>query len=538
MIVVFQILVIFFVGLIAYWWANQGLFSSLLHFVAVVCAGGIALAFWEVLVVNVLLKNYGTDNYAWALSLVALFVVSLFIIRYAFDKLAPANVAIPHWANLLFGGIFGIGSGVITIGILMIAIGFTQSTNELLGFRGDGRSNTGIETVDTAWVPAHSWTVGFYEFLSGGALYPEFTGKPLKKVNPELDEQAFSLIRDTYKNGAARISLVPDSVEVGKVRQSPSRVYVPVTVKVESFDHSDVFILSASQVRLLAYENGSVRKGDVSVAFPDYWSQLVKDGTNFPERRFRFDDVSHYVTSIPGRTDVTFELEFPKGGGDGQISPTAIPRFVQIKGVRYELGTIEAGGGAGSAIASGTAIKPTNPNAPDAGEDDIQQREDIKPINSASLNTTIGFEKDGFYLVEGQQTFKRGGRAPNRETRIKGIYTPSGSQIVRVNVSRGRPTSLYSPAREVAGEDAAPVLVDTNGNRYYAIGSLISTPDNATLKLHPDSLIRSLGELPHLPTSGANELWLFYRVTEGVQLTSFRFDEETVAKCNITVEVR
>ena len=44
---VFNILVIGFILLIAYWWANQGLLSAILHLVCVFAAGVLAFATWE-----------------------------------------------------------------------------------------------------------------------------------------------------------------------------------------------------------------------------------------------------------------------------------------------------------------------------------------------------------------------------------------------------------------------------------------------------------------------------------------------------------
>ena len=76
-----NIVVILMVLLIAYWWATQGLFSAILHLVCVVAAATIALALWEPLVVGLLLRGGGFDNYAWGLGLGALFTFSLLIFR-------------------------------------------------------------------------------------------------------------------------------------------------------------------------------------------------------------------------------------------------------------------------------------------------------------------------------------------------------------------------------------------------------------------------------------------------------------------------
>ncbi len=136
---IFNLIVAALVLLIAYWWANQGVFSSILHFVCVACAGAMALALWEPVTVNVLLSGGGFDDYAWGLSLGGMFVVFLFLFRVVADKLAPSNLEFPQWANYSVGGAFGLLSGMLTMGITLISAGFIQSTTELGGFIGYAR---------------------------------------------------------------------------------------------------------------------------------------------------------------------------------------------------------------------------------------------------------------------------------------------------------------------------------------------------------------------------------------------------------------
>ena len=57
-----NILIIGFVVLIAYWWANQGVFSALLHLIAVILAGAVALAVWEPLTTVLLTGNAFDDE--------------------------------------------------------------------------------------------------------------------------------------------------------------------------------------------------------------------------------------------------------------------------------------------------------------------------------------------------------------------------------------------------------------------------------------------------------------------------------------------
>jgi len=551
MSILFQFIVIALVLLIAYWWANQGFFSAILHFVAVVCAGAIALAVWEPLVVGLFLNNTFFDHYAWGLTLVGVFGISLLVLRVAFDKLAPANVQIPRWADLTFGGALGAGSGVLTVGILIIGIGFVQSASEFMSFKGYSRDNKEITYVHEGesqklWLPAHTWTARFFEFLSAGSLRPDFEGIPLRQVNPNLDEQALSLIRDTYEYGSSRITLPPDSVQILSTRQTDNAVFVDFSVDHKAFDHASMFVMSNSQIRLLGYENGDVTNGWVSVAFPVRWTQQVAaeaalgtTGGELSIKTIEFDDVSHYMTSVAGQQSATFQVEFPRGFGERQLHRDAVPKFVQIKGVRFPLPAVEdvEGQVAGRLADSGYRTEvPDNPTAPmDAANAFIQVRDDVRPMN-VSVNFLTGkIEHIERYLYEGEGTFNRTGSRPNRDNRVLGIHAADGTLIVQVDVSRSGLADIYGPARETAGESAAPVLVDSNMNVYRPIGYIVDRPGKIDLKLTPTRPIESLTELPHLPTSGANKMRLIYQVTANMTVTSFRIGDETVLRTNLPV---
>ncbi|NIM31085.1 MAG: hypothetical protein GTN60_07155, partial [Pseudomonas stutzeri] len=96
MFVVLNLIVIALVLLIAYWWANQGLFSAIIHLLCVIVAGALALAFWEPITLGLLLKGGFFDAYAWGVSLLGVFVLALLVLRLATNKLVPANVKIPR----------------------------------------------------------------------------------------------------------------------------------------------------------------------------------------------------------------------------------------------------------------------------------------------------------------------------------------------------------------------------------------------------------------------------------------------------------
>src|SRR5439155_8949738 len=136
----------------------------------VVAAGAVALSVWEPLTVGLLLRGGGFDDYAWGFSLIGVFVLTLVILRVATNKLVPNNVALPNWANLVFGFPIGAASGILSLGILVIGAGFIQSTREIVGWNGAHRSGktaeVGVKPDERLWLPVHEITYEFYGWLS------------------------------------------------------------------------------------------------------------------------------------------------------------------------------------------------------------------------------------------------------------------------------------------------------------------------------------------------------------------------------------
>ncbi len=124
---ILNFVVIVFVLLIGYWWANQGLFSAVIHLLCVIVAGALALALWEPIGVGLFMKGSWFVSYAMGVALVGTFAVTLFGLRLASNLLIPGNLEFPKWANLAFGYPVGLFAGVLTMGITVIGLGMLQS---------------------------------------------------------------------------------------------------------------------------------------------------------------------------------------------------------------------------------------------------------------------------------------------------------------------------------------------------------------------------------------------------------------------------
>lgn len=219
----FNVLIIGIVLLIGYWWANQGLLSSLLHLTCVIVAGAITIAIWEPITLAILSGGW-FDNYAWGAVFLACFAIILGVARSISDQSVKANIFLPPWANMTFGFLAGALSGIITVGMIVIGTGFFQTADSILypGWGRDRDARAIVEREPKPWLPVAKWTVDFYEYTSLGSLYPNFSGAPLARQYPGLDRQA-SLVRDSYDSGKGQLSLAPDGATVTDVFKLQAR---------------------------------------------------------------------------------------------------------------------------------------------------------------------------------------------------------------------------------------------------------------------------------------------------------------------------
>ena len=164
--IAFNFLVIVGVILIAYWWSNQGLFSSLLHMAAVIGAGAITISVWELISWDLALGNLGGfDNYVSGISFILIFAGTLMLLRVATDRFAPEDVEVNATLELAGGFTFGAVSGILSIGLLIIGTGFIQRPLEFMGYKGYGREAVGNSQIGPVgpqlWLPVDYLTSSF-----------------------------------------------------------------------------------------------------------------------------------------------------------------------------------------------------------------------------------------------------------------------------------------------------------------------------------------------------------------------------------------
>src|SRR5688500_724868 len=100
-----SLIVIFFICAMIWMWANQGLFSALIHLILTIIAGCIAFMLWEPFVYGFLINRM--QEQAWGLGLMIPFAVSLICLRTVFDKVVPGNVNFHNIADNVGGAVCG-----------------------------------------------------------------------------------------------------------------------------------------------------------------------------------------------------------------------------------------------------------------------------------------------------------------------------------------------------------------------------------------------------------------------------------------------
>lgn len=553
MFIAFNAILIALVLLIAYWWMNQGFFSAVLHFACVVVAGAIAFAVWEPLAI-VMLKRDLMPNYAWGIALLGPFALSLFLTRLAADKLVPDNLNFPQWVNFSFGGVFGLLSGILTMGMCILGGGFIQSTRDVMGFAGTVRTNEsrGAPNFENQrlWVPMHSITEGFYAWLSAGALAPE-VGMSLRDAYPGLSDVSFGLYRDSFRDGKARTSISPKAITMKRTFYSSNLAIDPapsqpmwvieMEIGMEATDSGGVLSISSSQVRLLENLPAGQNRAPRAV-HPLAFSQPATTGTGLDV--FVFDDVTAYASNVPGQQSTHLFFAFPAADIGTLTNP---PKYIQIKGLRVpvpapegstdwdgrDLGLVMRGIDASSAA----NVPLTSPDAKAIRRSDLASDFTINPANG-SVGELGNMDQVDNYLTFGKETFQKGGKPPSKANRINGIYAPEGTAVLRLNISRGDSSidvwDTRSDNRKKAGEKAPLMLVDSEGGTYLPAGYIWINSEGVEVRLEKSG-IQTIDDFPFQPSSGSNELYAVFRVTVGRKIVSVRLGNIILANADFEV---
>ncbi len=531
---ILNLLLIIFLGLMAFYWGSvQGLFSGLLHLIAVIVAGALALALWEPLVLGFLINRM--PEMAWGLGLAGPFVLILAIVRFSMDRLILANMQFHSIINIIVGGVFGLAAGILTAGMILISISMLPLQDDFMGWQPmvlDQKGKAVANPDGQLWVPVDRMTSGFYDALSAGALG---RGKPISEHRASLVETAHRARIRLDAN--ASIVALPEGITVDKVYQMPlpvaglnGEIAGPISedvrtgstivmvntrfeVKPGTYDPDGALRIAPAQVLLVTRPTG---KADEPVTLQPKAVSVRESGAKRPTVQFLNNSTNYARLNAKGDLGWLFAL------------PTDHePMYLIIRGLRLTLSKVEKpaatamvaaigrlpgddteveeqviagktpakpGPGGTTTRPGGTTTTPprATPGAPGAPGGTtttppsttgtvtqtpgrVGTRADAIELTNM-LPTAVSANMLGPIRLEGQAIFsgKSDVGAPganlNAQTRVESIHVPGHRAMVRLKMSRDDAQSIFGRARAQATMLQPIYIVDNNGEQYYPIG--------------------------------------------------------------------
>lgn len=221
---IFSIILILFVLVVAFFHYLQGFLSATISCILCVVSVLLAFSYYEP-AVKAMSPGKFADT-AHAMMLVVLFAVIYLVLRILFDKLIPGNVRVPAIVDKLGGGIMGLITGCLAVGLIAVAaqaMPFGPSIGGYARYRVkeeskllvplDGGTRDRViydefaeRTFDHSTehqnliVPIDDIVVGLVGHVSNGSAAG---GQPFKKIHPDYLQELFGQ-RVGMEQGAKR----------------------------------------------------------------------------------------------------------------------------------------------------------------------------------------------------------------------------------------------------------------------------------------------------------------------------------------------
>ena len=106
--------------------------------------------------------------------------------------------------------------------------------------------------------------------------------------------------------------------------------------------------------------------------------------------------------------------------------------------------------------------------------------------------------------------------------------------MVQVDARRGTPGGIFGAAARQAAEGSVPMLVDSTGNTYSAVGYLHEQSKGIAIRIEPATGL-SADQIPHLPSSGDQKLRVIFYVSENSQIIGQQYGDVSLARCTLDV---
>lgn len=568
---------------------GRGLLSSFLAALATVLAGAVAFALWEPLVYGLdgsgLLLDLQPDL-AFTLGLLIPFILAAGVLRLAVELAVPKNMDFGDVGNFVGGAGFGLVNGVVTLGIIVVALSFLRVGPTLGGFSPVDDKAGNLVVENNLWIPVDDLTVGLYEHLSTAAFA---SPDPLAERLPAVHDQAAMARRsfehrDQGESSFARAVIGPDQFTiVGEYRVAgpTNELFAypgqdrtqnvldvtgePWTGRVEiagylvefdagAFEKSGQFIIGPGQARLI-YRDGP----RVGVSHP---FAIVGESEAGSVARFPLDTDDVFVPSVGGASAVTLGLEFPVPAGAAPVDliiknvrrgvdEPDTPRVAYADSAQRDAAVSTGSLFSDLGVAMGGLVLTDLDRSGAAtitsgrrGFDEISVGDRLPERYVLNKTTgTGGLETDGPVFINGRGQFsveQFQARGLDENLRGERLASKRDTSVVQIQLATGGTFTALGRAAARVDADVAPLLVDSENRAYRAIGWLYSDGSTVDLRYTPGDTIDSIEELPERlsTTKRGQTAYLFFQVTSGAEVSGFVFGNQLVAEFSPPVRVR
>ncbi len=587
------------IAILTFMWSTRGFLSALIHMFCVILAGAVAFAMWEPIAYFILERAPTgrsffafVEGQAWAIGLLAPFVVFLGVVRPILDQLIPANAQPATGVEYAGAGICGLVSGVITAGILVLAVGTMRMSTSFMGYEPIKYSGQSVKREGGMFIPFDDIVGKFYGYTSETVFS---TPEPLAKWYPDPAHQAGTL-RMSEGDGKAKNVARPGGFQVagsyvigadgslnssqllsdpldpsphnaadldGNPYTGPNRLLgVWIRPGDSMKEKNGQVVFGEGQIWVLA-ENG---EGDRVIRHPVAVLSPVT-GASEQYARFRFNGPKTFLAT-PGAAirEIAFEFVVPQGYQPlavyfkGVREPiTGSPKDVslQVRNTalarpKFDGGPLGLGAGSGSGKSlergPGTIRIDTARGQPSS----VLLEAGISISNALPLRILIQKGTHGGLVLDEDNNIIGGKnifainqlqtRGMDKNLRVNKFGSPNA--IVQVNVSPSQQASLLSQIVATSDRNEPPVLVDSNGRQYPAVGYVYRDRDGCTLRYTPNDPIGGLAYLQDsegitLSISKPDaELVLVFEFSEGASLTGYGIGGKQVIEFTEPIEVR
>lgn len=568
-------------------WMNRGFFNALMHLACTIGAGVIAFAVWEPLAM--LLVGMTPESgfltilgyIAWGAGLLVPFGVSLLLLRLIADKVVASNVKPIGAVDYAGGGICGALSAALTVGIIVIGLGYFPIGTGFLGYRPinyteKGSGSGSLTRAGGLWVPVERLTAAVFGQLSETTLR---SANPLAEWHPDVDLEGYA-INTSANGGMARPSLKPEDAKVLSTYQvgdgttpvkellveSPapdalSQGYldvdgnpvptgslfgVVVEFKSGAKEKNGQIVIGNGQAELLMRDN----TGRVHVAHPVALISQARSENAGLFGRWMYDSENVFISSVGGASTATMAFEFVVPAGSTPIA-------LSIKNTRFPIDgepatTYPSPATRFAAIAAGTIIGGVSIEDIDTSNAATVNSADTGNRNAAGqspvlVGNSIGFtfevRQKGGLDIDGENRIIRGSvkfrpdqvnnRGADRKVLVDRIAVTPDIVIVKVNVSPDTAASLLGRVARSVDRVLPPQLIDTNGTVYPAVGFIYTDSNVIQFEYDPSQPIRGLTQLQQKGVSLSSsrtdqKLELIFRCSKGVSLKHYAIGSKVI----------